>query len=159
VKVDPTGTEWSVMTTDEFAAMRVTERIQAERDDIDHEILRSDLRSALLRRCKADGGRIGESDKVDAWHEFDGQTTVFEVLEFGGFDYERYRQGALGLMEAAFMHCEGEKSIKVLVSQQPPEQEWISKALHSVFDVLVAWPEDGSWSGPGARYILPGLSH
>jgi hypothetical protein len=156
VDEEPTGTEWSVMTTDDFAAMWVTERIQAERDDIDHEILRSDLRSALLRKCKADGGRIGESDDgVDAWYQQDNVTTVFEVLEFGGFDYQRFRQGALGLMEAAYMHCEGGKSVKVLVSQQPPEQEWIPKALYNVFDILVAWPEDSSWSGPGARYILP----
>ena len=155
MRSDAPGDEWAVMTADEFEAMRITERIQSEREDDDHEILRLQLRTDLQRRRKAEGGRTGESEGVDAWYEADGVQTVYEVLELAGFDYRRFRQGALNLMEVAYMHCHGEKSIKVLVSQQRPEEAWVAKALKNVFDVLVAWPEEGTWSGPGAVHILP----
>jgi hypothetical protein len=68
------------------------------------------------------------------------------VLELGGFDYRRFRKGAIGLMEAAYKHCRGEKAVKVLVSQQPPEEPWTVKALKNIFDVLVTWPQDGTWA-------------
>ncbi|MDN3243417.1 hypothetical protein [Glycomyces tritici] len=147
--------DWSSMTAEEFAAMQIAERIQAERDDPDHEILRSQMYLDLQRRRKADGGKAGQEDGVDAWYELDGVTTVFEVLELGGFDYQKFRRGAVDLLEVAYMYCQGGKAIKVLVSQQPPDEPWTTKALKNIFDVFLAWPEDGTWSGPGAEHIRP----
>jgi hypothetical protein len=155
MRPDATGIEWWTMTADEFEAIRITDRIQSEREDPDHEILRLQLRADLQRRRKAEGGITGESDGVDAWYERDGMTTIYEVLELGGFDYHRFRQGALNLMEVAYMHSRGDKAVKVLVAQQGPEEVWVTKALKNIFDVLVAWPVDGEWSGPGATHIQP----
>jgi DNA helicase IV len=147
--------EWSAMTADDFESMRITERIQTEREDPDHEILRSQIYSDLQRRRKVDGGKAGQEDGVDAWYELDGVTTVFEVLEVSGFDYGRFRRGAVDLLEVSYMRCRGGKAVMVLVSQQPPEEPWTIKALKNIFDVLVAWPEGGSWAGPGAPHLLP----
>ncbi|MEU6250448.1 hypothetical protein [Glycomyces sp. NPDC047010] len=142
------------ITRAEFDAM-VGERIQKEREDFRHEALRYAVLAALQERAQNEGGAANYGTYVDAWYESDNESVVFEVLEVGGYEYQDFRRAALDLMEVAYLHTAGQGAIMVLVSEQPPNEEWAPNTLSNVFNVKVAWRSGASWDGPGASHIVP----
>lgn len=42
----------------------------------------------------------------------------------------------------------------VLVSPEPPSEEWIPNTLLNVFGILAAWVDGAGWAGPGREFIV-----
>jgi hypothetical protein len=74
----------------------------------------------------------------------------FEVLEVGGYEYQDFRRAA----EVAYLHTAGQGATMILVSEQPPHEEWVPNTLCSVFNVQATWRSGPSWDGPGASHIV-----
>ncbi|MDA1362162.1 hypothetical protein O1R50_21225 [Glycomyces luteolus] len=156
VEMEPTSMEPAAkapISRAEFDAM-VGERIQKEREDFRHEALRFAMLAALQERARNEGGAANFGTYVDAWYESDSETVVFEVLEVGGYDYQDFRKAALDLMEVAYLHTAGQGATMVLVSEEPPHEEWVPNTLSNVFNVKAAWRSGQTWDGPGASHIV-----
>ncbi len=109
----------------------------------------------LKKRARFSGGTAKDDTYVDAWYRAaDGESVVFEVLETGEYGYEHFRKSAVDLMEVAYLHTAGEGARMVLVSPEPPSEEWIPNTLLNVFGILAAWVDGTGWAGPGRDFIV-----
>lgn len=151
---EPSSAEPKRLTQAEFEAI-VSDRILSEREDDLHEEIRYRLMADLKKRARFSGGTAKDDTYVDAWYRAaDGESVVFEVLEAGGYGYEHFRKSAVDLMEVAYLHTAGEGARMVLVSPEPPSEEWIPNTLLNVFGILAAWVDGTGWAGPGRDFIV-----
>ncbi|MFF0206082.1 HelD family protein [Streptomyces sp. NPDC005017] len=127
----------------------VAERERSARDERAHE----SLRHRLLADLYEDFEDVGDSAYIDAWsHGADG-TTLFEVLAEVPPTYERIREAALHLLEAASLHSQEPAEYLVVVLREPPVEAWAADACDRAFSVDLVWRDGDSWAGPAAEHV------
>jgi hypothetical protein len=59
------------------------------------------------------------------------------------------------LLEVAYLYTAGEGAHMVLVSTEPPIEEWTLDTLLNVFGIYAVWNDVKGWAGPGRSFIVP----
>ncbi|MFB7048175.1 HelD family protein [Streptomyces microflavus] len=121
------------------------------RSDRSHEALRHRLLADLYDSAR----EVGESTFVDAWCTRADGTVLFDVLGSQDSTYRSIRESVLHLMEVSHLRTEGQAEFLVIVLGGGPAEQWVADVVDGAFSVLLAWRADGTWAGPGARYIVP----
>ncbi|MFD7709729.1 HelD family protein [Streptomyces sp. NPDC059786] len=128
----------------------VAERVRVTRRDRSHEA----LRHRLLADLYDSSDDVGDGEHVDAWSLGPDGMTLFDVLGEDESSYERIREAAVHLLEAAYLRPHGQAEHLVVVLREPPAETWITDVVDRAFGVELAWRNAAQWAGPAARRVM-----